>query len=137
MGDGASTSAGRVKGSVLLSRLAFVRDQRGEDQLNAMLASMSDDDRRVLTGMILAFGWYPFELAARLDTAIARVMGMGEQVFHMLGARSASDNLSTSHRSYIKERDPHGLLKHAATIYKLYYDSGHRTYERASDKRAI
>jgi hypothetical protein len=134
---GGSSLEGRVKGSVLLSRLAFVRDQRGELALEALLAAMTEDDRRILSGMVLAFGWYSFDLATRLDAAIAKLMGVGEQIFLMLGARSAADNLGTSHRGFIKERDPHGLLKHAASIYRLYYDSGHRTYERISDHKAI
>ena len=35
------------------------------------------------------------------------------------------------------ERDPLGLLKGAASIYRAYYKSGHRTYERAGERKVI
>src|SRR5262249_53456166 len=73
----------------------------------------------------------------RLDAAIAAVMDQGESIFRILGARSAADNLGTDHRRYVQHKDPHGLLKHAASIYRLYYDTGERTYERTGEKKAI
>lgn len=137
MDEASSSTAGRVKGAVLLSRLAFVNDELGEQRVAEILAGLPEEDRRVMGGIVLAFAWYPFEINARFDAAIAGAMGIGERVFLALGARSASDNLANAHKSFVKERDPHGLLKHAASIYKLYYDTGHRTYERIGTGKAV
>ncbi len=130
-------SRGSVKGSVLQSRLAFVKERAGQPAVDKVLASLPESDRKILTGMLLPAGWYPFETADRLDLAISRELGMGDQVFRVLGEKSATDNLAASHRVYIRDRDPHGLLKQAASIYRLYSDTGHRTYEKTSDKSAI
>jgi hypothetical protein len=42
--------------------------------------------------------WYPFALNSRLDEAIAAEMGIGEEIFLLIGEKSASHNLSAAHR---------------------------------------
>ena len=37
----------------------------------------------------------------------------------------------------MRERNPHALLKQASGIYRVYYDTGRREYERVSDTRAV
>ena len=128
---------GSIKGTVLVSRLAFVRGQRGSIGVEAVRNRLPDEDQRVLSNPIMPFGWYPFELATRLDAAIAEVMDQGKGIFRTLGAVSARDNLSADHKRFVAGRDPHGLLRNAASIYKLYYDTGERTYERTGDKSAV
>lgn len=125
-----------VKGSVLKSRLSFI-DELDPKSKERIFARLLPEDRATLEGIILPAGWYPFETGARLDASIAEELGGGDALYRELGAKSATDNLSASHRVYVRERDPHGLLKAAASIYRLYYASGHRTYERAGDKKAI
>ena len=115
-----------------------MRDMRGEPAVKRVLQRLDDHDRAVLTGMLLPFAWYPFATNERLDLAIAEEFAMGEQIFMMLGEASARDNLdSASQRTYIRERNPHALLKQTSAIFKVYYDTGHRTYERVADGCAI
>lgn len=129
-------TSGRVKGGAIQSRLAFVRDQGGEEAVRRVLARLSDDDRRDCT-RVLAASWYPFELNERLDDAIAAEMGMGEKIFILMGEKSATYNLGSTHRVFVHERDPHGLLRRAAQIYQAYYDTGRREYERTGDTKAV
>lgn len=129
-------SAGNVKGGPIQARLAFVRDQRGEDAVHRVLARLSEEDRKTCTH-ILASAWYPFDLHERLDDAIAAEMAMGENVFVLMGEKSAEHNLGTTHRAFIADRDPHGLLSRSAQIYQAYYDTGHRRYERLGDTKAV
>jgi hypothetical protein len=127
-----------VKGSVLESRLAYVRDARGEAAVQRVLARLPEDDQLILGGMVLPFVWYPFATNQRLDRAIAEEFAMGDRIFLLLGEASARHNLqSQSQKSYIREKNPHALLKQTSAIYEVYYDSGYRTYERVSDGRAV
>jgi uncharacterized protein (TIGR02265 family) len=129
---------GNVKGSVLQSRIGFVRRQRGDDCVARVLERLPESDRAVLAGLILPFAWYPFETNAHLDQAIVDELGRGDTVFRELGAASADDNLtSASQLHYIREHNPHALLKQATGIYGVYYDTGRRDYERVSDTRAV
>ena len=127
---------GSIKGVVLRSRMAYVRDNMGEAAAQSVVARLPAEDQRQLA-RILPGSWYPFEIQERLDDAISAHMGIGERIFRLLGEQSARDNLATAHRAFVDAHDPHGLLQHAATIHEAYYDTGHREYERLGDKSAV
>ncbi len=131
-----STPNVKVKGGVIQSRLAFVRDNGGEEAFGRVLARLSDDDRKSCAHVMPA-AWYSFELNKRLDEAIAAEMGMGDNAFILMGEKSATHNLGTTHRAFIVESDPHGLLRRTAQIYQAYYDTGRRTYDRLDEKKAV
>ena len=126
-----------IKGSVLKARLAFVENRLGKVGIARILGRLSHADREILEGILLPAGWYPFETSERLTTEIAKELGDGDEVYRELGRTSAEMNLSASQKVYVRERDPHGLLKAAASIYRLYYSSGERTYERQGDSKAL
>lgn len=126
-----------MKGSVLQSRLGFVKRERGDEGLARVLAQLPEPDRRTLAGLLMPMAWYPFETNERLDEAIAIELARND-VFRELGAASANDNLtSASQLLYMRERNPHALLKQASAIYRVYYDSGRREYERRSNTSAV
>ena len=126
----------RVKGGPLLSRLAFVREHKGEEGVRNVLARLPDEDR-IACAHLLTGGWYPFELNERLDHAVAAEMGIGDNVFLQMGEKSAVQNLSGPHKAMLSPGDPHGLLRRTPQIYQMYYDAGRRTYEPTGEKRAI
>jgi uncharacterized protein (TIGR02265 family) len=126
----------RVKGGALLARFAFVRELRGEEAVQHVIARLPEADRTACAS-IFTGGWYPFELNERIDAAVAAEMGMGNDVFLLMGEKSAAQNLAGAHRPMLTPGDPHGFLQRAPQIYRLYYDTGHREYERAGEKRAI
>ena len=128
---------GEIKGTVLESRLALVQRRLGDSGLRRVLDRLPEGDRRLLSGVVMPVAWYPFALNDRLDRAIAAELGQGAAAFRALGAQSAQDNLAETHKIYVKSHDPHGLLKHTAQIYGLYYKTGYRTYEWVSPTRAI
>ena len=120
----------RVKGAVLLARGAFVRSQHGEDAWKSVVESTSAQARETLGGSILSASWYPFAVNAELDEAIVRVVGGGERsIFKQIGASSARENLGGAHRSFLAPDDPQGFLARTGSIYRFYYDHGHREYE--------
>ena len=127
---------GSIKGVVLRSRLAYVRENMGEGAVARVLARLPEHECSELQ-RVLPASWYPFEIQEALDEAIAAEMGIGERLFRLLGEQSARDNLATTHRAFVDARDPHGLLQHAAAIHDAYYDTGRRTYERAGDRRVV
>jgi hypothetical protein len=133
-----TTGRGSVKGSVISSRVAFVRDQRSDAAVDRVLAQVPDDHRAILKGIILPFAWYPFELNETLDLAIAAEFGMGDEIFLRLGARSAEDNLgSASQKLYIRDHNPQALLKNTSAIYGVYYDTGRRDYVKVTETSAV
>jgi uncharacterized protein (TIGR02265 family) len=126
----------KVKGGALLSRLAFVREHKGETGVQNVLARLTDADRAVCARMLTG-AWYPFELNERVDAAVAAEMGMGENVFLLMGEKSAVQNLGGPHKAMLSAGDPHAFLRRTPQIYQMYYDAGHRTYDHAGDRKAI
>jgi uncharacterized protein (TIGR02265 family) len=127
----------KVKGSVLRSRLAFVAEQAGPDGQARVLEALEAADRAALR-VLLASSWYPFELGARLDAAIVRVLGGGCQAyFETLGEASAVQNLGGVHKHLVTPGDPRAFLERTPVIYALYYDRGRREVEFTGPSEAV
>lgn len=127
----------KVKGSVLRSRLTFVEESFGEAKLRQVMESLSAEDQQALT-MMLPSSWLPFEVGKRLDDAIVKVVGGGKpKFFERLGVASAEKNLTTVHSAFLTPGDPHGFLAKAPQIYRLYYQTGRREYEKVGEHEAV
>jgi uncharacterized protein (TIGR02265 family) len=127
----------QIKGAVLKSRVAFVQDQFGDDAVQRVLAGLPEEDRAAL-GSLLTVRWYPFDLGKRLDDAIVATCGRGDPAFFKrLGASSADRNLTALHRSFLTPGDPHAFLGKAGAIYRLYYGTGRREYQRTGDTSGV
>ncbi|MGD8438965.1 MAG: TIGR02265 family protein [Holophagae bacterium] len=127
----------KVKGSVLKSRLEFVRSEFGDEGLSTLLGSLSDDDRKVLERLV-AVTWVDFDVGKRLDEAIVAQLGGGStRFFERLGEASAEVNLSTLHNAFIAPGDPQAFLAKAPQIYRLYYDVGWREYEATGEREGV
>jgi uncharacterized protein (TIGR02265 family) len=127
---------GNTKGGVLVSRLNHLRDRGGNALVERVIARLSAGDQAILRGLVLPSAWYPFDLNERLDGAIVEILGGGDATYRALGRQSASDNLATTHKNYTRQRDPHALFRQAASMYRVYYDTGTRTYEMLGPKKA-
>jgi uncharacterized protein (TIGR02265 family) len=128
---------GSVKGSVLASRLAFVREEMGDDAVSHVLERLTEEDRTHLA-TLHPQEWSPFATNVRLDHAIAQEMQRGDAIFRTLGVASAEHNLaSPGQRHFLRDKDPHALLKHTSAIFGLYYDTGYRLYEKVSPTKAV
>lgn len=127
----------QIKGSVLKSRLAFVEQHSGKDGVRKVLDTLPADDRRTL-GIALAVSWYPFELGKRLDDAIVRVLGQGRaDFFEKLGESSAEQNLATFHKGFVTRGDAHAFLAKSPAIYRLYYETGRREYQKVGEREGL
>jgi uncharacterized protein (TIGR02265 family) len=120
----------KVKGNIVKARVKFVKTQFGEEAWEKVLASCSDDDRKLLGGIITNSAWFPFDVAERLDKAIVDVLGGGQtRVFEQIGRASARENLGGVHKGMLTPGDPEAFMKKADMVYRFYYDTGHREYE--------
>ncbi len=125
-----------MKGGAIQSHLEFVRERGGEAAVQRVLGRLSEDDRKTCSHLFTG-AWYPFELNARIDEAIAAEFDIGDDIFILMGQKSAVQNLQGAHRVFASDKDPHGLLRRTAQIYQAYYDTGRREYEKKGDKKAV
>jgi hypothetical protein len=74
---------------------------------------------------------------ASREFAFRHTLGGGATLYRQMGEQSAIDSQGATHKNLIRAREPEGLLKHSAQIHNLYYDTGYRTNEWATESSAI
>lgn len=120
----------KLKGNVLIARKVFVETQFGAGAWDKVLAALPPQEVEILRERLTPVGWFPFEMGQHLDAAIVKTLGEGRPaVFEAMGEASARENLATVHKDFLVHGDPQAFMKRSPTIYKFYYDQGHRTYE--------
>jgi uncharacterized protein (TIGR02265 family) len=132
---------GKVKGTLLLSRMKYLR-ANGAGAVRAALGRLPPADRDVLDGMLLLPAcWYPAEILKRLDEAIATSLAGGERTAILLdvGQFSADHNLGPSGvlRAYLREDDPHALLREVPRIHASLHGGTERRYEWTGERSAV
>ena len=135
----AGSAQNGIKGGVIKARLDFVRARAGEAGLEEVLRRLPRQDQEVLRGWILPITWFPLDLNLRLDDAIAAVLSPGDRdrIFLEMGRASADSNLGGPQRPYLREGEPHFLLRATPQIYSAYYRVGRRTYDRTGENAAV
>lgn len=120
----------QVKGGVLQARKDLVEKEFGAGAWQRVLAALPEEHRKTLEGGVFKVSWYPLALSRAVDDAIVKLLARGDRrYFEALGAASARANLTTVHRDLLAPGDPQAFLRRAPTVYRFYYDVGHREYE--------
>lgn len=120
----------KVKGAVILARRSFVQEEFGEQAWDRVLEALPEDDRALLGRPVLTSNWYAFAINERLDAAIVKVLGHDDaKIFERIGARSARQNLTGSHRAFVTPGAPERFLANTDRIYEFYYDTGYREFQ--------
>jgi hypothetical protein len=133
-------SRGNVKGTLLIARMKYLRS-RGAESAERVLKRMSAADQAVLRGMLLPSTWYHADLLLRLEMTIVALLSRGDRknLFSDMGRFSADTNLGPNgvQRPYLREGDPHYLLKNVPRMYAAQHSDGVRTYEQLGAKGAV
>jgi hypothetical protein len=104
---------------------------------DAVVAGLEEEDRRVLEGVV-AIGWYPLGLYARLIRVVDRVHGTGDlQRVAALGRYEAERDLTTLHRIFLRLANPIYLLEKSAEYWRRFHDSGRWVIVQPSPREAV
>jgi uncharacterized protein (TIGR02265 family) len=136
----ASALAGcQVKGSLVIARMKYLR-ARGPEDCERVLRRLSAADQAVLRGMLLPSSWYAADLVVRLEMTIVALLAKGErsELFVDMGRFTADTNLGPNgvQRPYLKQGDPHYLLRNVPRMYATQHAGGVRTYEQLEPRAA-
>jgi hypothetical protein len=135
-----SRSHGNVKGTLLISRMSYLRS-RGPEDLERVLRRLSSQDQQVVRGMLLPSSWYSGDLLLRLESTAAAILARGDrrQLFLDMGRFTADANLGPKgvQRPYLKEGDPLTLIRNVPRMYSAQHTIGVRTSEQTGPKSAF
>ncbi len=138
--SGGAGDASKVKGTLLLARIRYLT-AAGPASREAVLGRVPAADRAILGGIVLPSSWYPAAVMARFETAIAAILAQGDRsrLFVDLGRFSADANLGPGgvQRPYLREGDPHFVLRHVPRMYGTQHSAGQRTYEATGPTSAV
>lgn len=134
------SSHGNVKGTLIIARMKYLRS-RGPESAERVLKRLSAADQAVLRGMLLPSTWYPADLLLRFEMTIVAILAKGDrkELFVDMGRFSAETNLGANgvQRPYLKEGDPHYLLKNVPRMYAAQHSDGVRSYQQTGTKSAV
>ena len=112
-----------VKGSKISSKLAFVRDEYGDEMVTEVVRSLGPADQESLR-MILETGWYPIELYERVMKAICKTAARGDaSVYARIGHHSAEEVLTKTYRIF-RGRSPVDALNKMVPMHAMMNDPG-------------
>lgn len=118
-----------IKGVALAGIIAGLRSMRSEAE-----PMLGPEVLRYLDDGVIANGWYPEtdyrELVLTLGTLISN--DVSGDVWEYLGEEGAKAQFAAVYSMAVRDGNPIGTLKRAATTWSLYHDTG--TVEVAIDK---
>jgi predicted hydrocarbon binding protein len=125
----------RIKGRVILNARDFIVVREGTGGWRRVLDVLSTPDREALAAMV-PVGWYDIALADRVNRAIVDALGGGSmEVIEALGRYSASEDLKTIHRLFLRMANPAFVIERLAEFWGRYQDSGVWNVVRESETR--
>lgn len=116
----------QVKGSAITSRIRFVRERGGSEQvLRQVKERLSPASRDRLDQGVLPHAWVPFSLFVELNEAADAVLGDGDLALcREMGAYGARVTLPTLYRIFLRFGSVPFILRKASRLWEVHYDSG-------------
>lgn len=114
-----------VKGAAITARLRFVREHHGDAGVQRVLAAVPAATRGVLDARVLPQAWAPYDVLVDVCVAIDQLFGRGDlAVCYEMGRYAAEVNLPTLYRLFYRLGSPQFILRKAAQLWSVHYDSG-------------
>ncbi|HPR64163.1 MAG TPA: 4-vinyl reductase [Thermoanaerobaculia bacterium] len=116
---------GKIKGVGYKVEQQFVRDRYGEEVLQKILTTMTEEDRKALAGIILVSNWYPQGPLERFRQAVAaHFEDRNLAVIEEMGKFSAQYALTGIYRVFLAIVSPAYVIKKVGHLYQKYFDNG-------------
>ena len=129
----------KVKGSLFIARLDYLRSKGGAALLEHVVAQLAPDDAAMLRGPILPVSWYPLDLQLRIDDSIAAVVSPNDRSEALIevGRAYADAILDRSQQQNMSGAAPNHFLEMVPRLYSAYYTAGRREYQPLDENAGI
>jgi hypothetical protein len=114
-----------VKGATITARLRFVRERHGEDGVRRLLGEVRPSSLAALAARVLPQEWVSYDVFVDLGITADRLFGRGDLALcYEMGRYAAEVNLPTLYRLFYRIGNPQFILRRAAQLWSVHYDSG-------------
>lgn len=114
----------RAKGAILVSTVEFLRRDRGEDVLRAVLSDLAEEDRRAIEE-VTPTDEIPFRMALDLWKAADARLGAEDPAWmERAGAYSIESSGQELYGGILRKADPLEFLTQPVSLFRLYYHTG-------------
>src|SRR5262245_24668943 len=119
-----------VSGRTISARADFVRERFGVDAWQTIVDRLTEPLRATLAQPVDPTGWYPIEVYAQIQRAVASAFGGGDGsgLLEQLGAFAAEKNAGALYGSF--GRDPFEFFKDLEKLHLQTFDFGKMTVVR-------
>jgi hypothetical protein len=114
-----------VKGAAITARLRFVRERHGDAGLRRLLDELTPHARAAFDAPVLPQAWVPYDFFVDLGVTADRLFGRGDLALcQEMGRHAAEVNLPTLYRIFYRLGSVQYILRKAAQLWSVHYDSG-------------
>jgi hypothetical protein len=124
----------QVKGSIFIP---WVKGVRG-DKSGACDRYLNDQDRKIISGRILASSWYPYDTYRRCVEAVSKEVAKDNMdIIRGWGRDFVDKEYKDIYKNLFSETDPRKAMKSRKLMYKTLYDSIRVDLEEISETEYI
>jgi hypothetical protein len=125
-----------AKGSILIHFREYVKLKHGEDALARVLQALPEEDRAILSGLVIHGGWYPVGVWNRaLKAFLPAYYADPDEGMRSLAEFIAAEDLSTVYRMVLKVGSPEFLMKRTTSLWSRDFDAGSLTAEEVRPRQ--
>ncbi|MBL8951808.1 MAG: hypothetical protein JNK82_13585 [Myxococcaceae bacterium] len=111
-----------VSGRAFLGIIAHVREARGPNSIDGLMASTPEVTRAVFKSRILHGTWYPYAAYAGFLSALEAKFGHGDPAYcRHLGASSGVRDINTVFKIYLAIASTERLIRGCSRVWPSYY----------------
>lgn len=115
----------RVKGAMLISTLALMRELVSPPQYQALLAACPPETQHLLQRTLVAFEWIPADVwSPFLDAIHDQIAKRDETRFGKIMRAVCKRDYTTTYRSHIHCVNPRALVAKAPQLWNLHFEGG-------------
>ncbi len=123
---------------MFLSTFAFLEHRFGADAKSTVLRHLGDDDRELLSGILLPISWYPLAPFGRLLHVMDAELGKGDlTLVTERGEWTATRDFHTLRKVFLKLVTIPWIIQKAATLWPQFHDTGRWEVRSLSPDHAV
>ena len=125
------------KGVSFLHLREFVHQRFGDKAWDQVLAGLSPESHKIMSGQILVSGWYPYSAYVEAEKIVVqRFLGGDVRLAREIGAYDLEAGLNNVYRAFYRIGSPKFIIRMSALLWRQYFNLGKMVIEESGPGHA-